>query len=102
MTGLIWRYLIRATAPPPPSAYNQAYVFKIALLSVSGTGLAILLSGPVKRLSKKWSAAVWEKEFVVKRKLRNMDEGGLDMGGTDGEGDGNQDEAGDGGDVMLL
>lgn len=62
----------------PKSAYSQAYVFRIALLSVSITTLAILLSGPVKRMSKKWSEKVWEKEFVVKRKLRNMDD-------TDGE-----------------
>lgn len=100
-TTLIWRYLLRSSAPPPPSTYNQAYVFKIALLSVSGTGLAVLLSGPAKRLSKKWSATVWEKEFVVKRKLRNIDDGGLDSGGTNGdihqvgEGEGNRNEEGD-------
>lgn len=88
---LIWRYLSRRsshnTTALPKSIYGQAYVFRIALLSVSITTIAILLSEPIKKLSKKWSEKVWEKEFVVKKRLRNLDDAdGHDAAGVESHG----------------
>jgi len=40
-------------------------------------------------LSKKWSEKVWEKEFVVMRKLRNIDDGSVGDGAATNGGEDN-------------
>lgn len=88
MIYIIWRYFLSGQGSAPTTyGDSQAYVFRIALLSVSITTLVILLQEPIKKFSKKWLENVWESEFVIKRKLRNIDQvdGDTDNGaGTDG------------------
>ena len=34
----------------------------------------MLLAKPAQRIAKKWAENVWENEFVIRRKLKNMDD----------------------------
>jgi hypothetical protein len=65
-----------AAAIPDSLQYDksQAYVFKTASFTVSLTTLAMLLAKPAKKIAKKWAENVWENEFVIKRKLKNIDD----------------------------
>lgn len=94
---LIWRYLLQGKGAPPTNE-GQAYIFKIALLSVSFATLGVLLANPMKKLIKKWIEKVWEKEFVIKRKLRNID----DDDDTIGAGTGNEETERNGNEGMQV
>lgn len=105
---LIWRYFLnghkyKEGTPPPTNYEQQGYVFRIALLSVSITTLIILLNEPVKKLTKKWLENVWESEFVIKRKLRNIDSPPSDNTTTTPTNTGNTDSIdGDEGDLQVV
>ena len=89
LPGLInWLYLIARRAmwrvmyqTQPPPASNPMYTFRAALFSVSCTTAAVWLSGPVRKLGSKWVAKIWEKEYLVQRKLRNIDDPPLENDG---------------------
>lgn len=76
LVGLIWKYLVKAGPTSSSTSYasGQAYVFRISLLTVSLTTLAMILRKPARKISNKWMENVWESEFVVRRKLRNIDQ----------------------------
>lgn len=102
MIYLIWRYFLNGKGSAPSTYGNgsQAYVFRIALVSVSITTMVILLQEPIKKFSKKWLENVWESEFVIKRKLRNIDQvdGNTDNGAIEATGNGT--EGGNDGELM--
>lgn len=69
--ALLWRLMGRSGLP---SGFERTLVHRAAVLSVSATGTAVLLSKPTKKLVKKWLSKVWEREYVVRKKLRNIDD----------------------------